>query len=130
MDLIEIPRVDNVRYGQYLPDVQKQSLINSSSKLCDGSLCLTSHHLIFSPKDKSETKQINKEILVQHCLIDLIETKIRENQTKPVFQIVLKCKNFKMLLVDFPSMYACQSIVKSLEALSNISNLHFTAFQE
>jgi len=35
-----------------------------------------------------------------------------------------------MLLVDFPSMYACQSIVKSLEALSNISNLHFTAFQE
>jgi len=118
MDLIEIPRVDNVRYGQYFPDVNKQSIYN---KLCDGSICLTSHHLIFSPKDKSETNYYNKEILVQHCLIDTIESKIRDNQTKSVFQIILKCKNFQMFLVDFPNLYACNSIVRSLEALSNIS---------
>lgn len=117
MDLIEIPRVDNVKYCKMLIDEQKQMM----NQFCDGSLCLTSHHLIFSPKEK-----VNQEIWIQHSLIDLLEPKIRETK----FQVVLKLKNFQMYLIDFPGLYACQSITKSLSALSNITseNMRFPFF--
>ena len=108
MDLIEIPRVDNVKYYQLYSDEKHQR----TNSFIDCSLCLTSHHLIFSAKEKS-----NKEVWIQHSLIDSLDSKVRETK----FQIVLKCKDFKMFLVDFPSLYSCQSITKSLEALSNIS---------
>ena len=109
MDLIEIPRVDNVKYCKILIDDQKQ-LVN---QFIDGSLCLTSHHLIFSPKEKA-----NKEIWIQHNLIDQLELKNKETK----YQIILKCKDFQQYLVDFPSSYACLSIHRSLEALSNITS--------
>jgi hypothetical protein len=54
MDLIEIPRVDNVKYCKILIDEQKQQ----TTPFNDGSLCLTSHHLIFSPKDRHKNKEI------------------------------------------------------------------------
>lgn len=112
MDLIEIPRVDNVKYHFLYSDEKRQR----TSPFIDCSLCLTSHHLIFSPKEKS-----GKETWVQHSLIDSLDSKVRETK----FQIILKCKDFKMFLIDFPSLYSCQSITRSLEALSNISNSNY-----
>ena len=57
MDLIEIPRVDNVKYNRLLYSDEHKQLLN---EFCDGSLCLTSHHLIFFPKEKKD-----KEIWVR-----------------------------------------------------------------
>lgn len=55
MDLIEIPRVDNVKlYRQIFSDTKNQLV---TQKL-EGSLCLTSHHLIFS--NKSIANQANQ----------------------------------------------------------------------
>lgn len=119
MDLIEIPRVDNVKYYQLYSDEKRQR----TNSFIDCSLCLTSHHLIFSAKEKS-----NKEVWIQHSLIDSLDSKVRETK----FQIVLKCKDFKMFLVDFPSLYSSQSIARSLEALSNITseNMKFPFFYQ
>lgn len=50
-------------------------------------------------------------------MIDTLELKIRETK----FQILLKCKDFRIYLIDFPSIYHCQGVFKSLDALSNIS---------
>lgn len=59
MGLIEIPRVDNVRleYQQFFDNLNNQIKTES----IEGAICLTSHHLIFSPKNHSER---NKEIWV------------------------------------------------------------------
>lgn len=57
-------------------------------------------------------------------MIDSLELKIRETK----FQILLKCKDFRVYLIDFPSVYHCQGIYKSLDALSNISMFTFMLF--
>lgn len=68
MGLIEIPRVDNVRieYQQFSENSSNQIKTES----VEGSLCLTSHHLIFSPKNPADMK--NKEIWVIHLFLKSI----------------------------------------------------------
>lgn len=68
MGLIEIPRVDNVRleYQQFSEMASSNQLKN---EVVEGSICLTSHHLIFSPKQPSEK---NKEIWVGIIIIQSI----------------------------------------------------------
>lgn len=60
MGLIEIPRVDNVRieYQQFVENSSNQI----KTENIEGSICLTSHHLIFSPKNQSAERK--KEIWV------------------------------------------------------------------
>lgn len=60
MGLIEIPRVDNVRleYQRF----EENSSNQIKNEIIEGSICLTSHHLIFSPKNQSCEK--NKELWV------------------------------------------------------------------
>ena len=52
-----------------------------------------------------------------HTLIDSLEQKIRETK----FQLIMKIKNFQIFVLEFPSLYVCQSVCKSLESLSNLS---------
>jgi len=56
MGLIEIPRVDNVRleYQQFSENANNQI----RTEIVEGSICLTSHHLIFSPKSTEKNKEI------------------------------------------------------------------------
>ena len=56
MDLIEIPRVDSIRFS-------KQSF--NENQFVDGSICLTSHHLILIPKNSAEEQKEIKEIWVR-----------------------------------------------------------------
>lgn len=119
MDLIETPRVDNIRYCRQIYNEEQGQV---STQFVDGSLCLTSHHLIFSSKN---TKQ---EIWIMHSLIDSLESKIRDNNTK--FQLILKCKDFRVFIIEFPVLNQLQSVVKSLDALSNISNILKNAFKK
>ncbi len=51
MDLIEIPRVDNIKLTtQVLNEFANQM----NYEVLEGSLCLTSHHTIFSCKGKED----------------------------------------------------------------------------
>ena len=55
MDWIEIPRVDNIKFTrQAFDNIQNQIV----SQTLDGTLCMTSHHLIFSPKSNLKDEEI------------------------------------------------------------------------
>jgi hypothetical protein len=56
MDLIEIPRVDNIKY--YWQTFNDNSIKRTPVDFIDGSINLTSHHLIFNPKDKQTDKEL------------------------------------------------------------------------
>ena len=119
MDWIEIPRVDNVKFTRQIFDTIQNQLI---SQTLDGSICLTSHHLLFTTKQNKK----DEEIWILHSLIDSLEPKIRETK----FQLAIKCKNFQIYQIDFPSLSICQSINKSLDLLSNLSesNLNILSY--
>lgn len=110
MDLIEIPRVDSVRFS-------KHSF--NENQFVDASICLTSHHLILIPKSSDAAAASNvKEIWLLHSLIDSLEARIRD-LTK--FVLTIKCKNFQQIFIEFTSQSTCQSIFKSLDGLSNLT---------
>lgn len=114
MDLIETPRVNNIKYCRQVYNEEQGAV---SLQFVEGSLCLTSHHLIFS-------SQINKqEIWIVHSMIDSIESKIRDPNKN---QLIIKCKDFQIFLIDFPMLSQLQSVAKSLDALSNISKKKIT----
>ena len=133
MEWIEIPRVDNIKLTRQIFDSLQNQMLTQT---LDGSLCLTSHHLLFSPKSSQKDEEIwvwfrmfkivsilyfysncwNK-IKILHSMIDALETKIRETKN----QLLLKCKNFQTFLIDFNNTSTCLSINKSLDLLSNLS---------
>jgi hypothetical protein len=55
MDLIEIPRVDNIKLVHQILNEFGNELNN---EILEGSLCLTSHHTIFSCKGKEKNHEI------------------------------------------------------------------------
>ena len=112
MDLIETPRVDNVKFCEA---VFREEQNQTQNQLFEGSLCLTCHHFIFSFNDKT-----TKEIWVLYSLIDSIEAK---KDTVNKFQLIIKCKNFKQLIIEFANLSNMQSVQRSLESLSNISKI-------
>ncbi|CAF0826541.1 unnamed protein product [Brachionus calyciflorus] len=114
MDLIEIPRVDNVKLYRQVYNNEANQLV--TQKIL-GSLNLTSHHLIFTSQITPEKPQ-RDEIWIVHSLIDSLDKNISETK----YQLMIRCKNFQIIFFDFPTLYCCQSIHKSLESLSNLSS--------
>ncbi|RNA33548.1 Myotubularin-related 9 [Brachionus plicatilis] len=112
MDLIEMPRVDSVKLFRQIHDYEMNQLI--TQKLL-GSLNLTSHHLIFITQ--ADPEKPREEIWIVHSSIDNLEKSITETK----FQLMIKCKNFQIFFIDFPTAYCCNSIHKSLESLSNLT---------
>ena len=51
-------------------------------------------------------------------MIDALELKIQKDIKN---QLVIKCKNFQIFLIDFNNSNVCMSIHKSLDLLSNLS---------
>ena len=109
MDLIETPRVENVKYCEVVYEEDKNQ---KSNQFNDGRLCLTCHHLIFSFND-----QKSKEIWILYSSIDSIEPKVKETK----YQLLIKSKDFKITIIEFSNLNNLQSVQRSLEALSNIS---------
>ncbi len=119
MDLIETPRVNQIKYGR---QVFNEELGQMSLKFSEGSLCLTSHHLLLTSSDRSQ------EIWIMHSIIDSIENNNNaNNNTKEnkdsanKFQLIIKCKDFQVFIIEFSVLNQCMSVFKSLDALSNIS---------
>lgn len=123
-EAIQKPRVNNV------------TLKRPRKRPLQGSLAVTSHHLIFStdtngrsPVDKpssigastSADGMDNDEIWLMHKSVDLVVPELKQ-QSSGGF-LTLKCKNFLIIALDFPSLDDCQAVARSVEILSNLPDL-------
>lgn len=58
-----------------------------------------------------------------HSAVDAVERKLIQSNGK--FSIILKCKDFKLLSLEFETVEAMNSVASSIEQLSNIGKCHF-----
>lgn len=104
-EFITTPMVDNVTlYRPFkVPD--------------NGTLCITGHHMIFSTRQKEN----HEELWLLHSAVDAVERKLIQSNGK--FSIILKCKDFKLLSLEFETVEAMNSVASSIEQLSNIDDV-------
>eukprot|EP00795_Rhopilema_esculentum_P008507 gene8507-14507_t len=100
-ELIKTTRVDNV------------ILRRQSSSLVEGTLCLTSHHLIFSSRVSEKD-----ELMLLYMAIEDVQKKIAGyNGT-----INIICKDFTSFKLRIPGAENCLNVAASIEALSTLEN--------
>ena len=96
-----------------IANLQNVVLIDRSdghSKCIDGTLCVSSHHLLWSSRQKD-----GQDLWLLHRNIDLIERKL--NTQSPGGSIILKCKDFRILQLDINSTDDLMSVMLSIEQL-------------
>ncbi|KAK3087957.1 hypothetical protein FSP39_012815 [Pinctada imbricata] len=104
-EFINTPKVDNVMLFQPFKNPQQ------------GTLCITGHHLIFSTRRLDNTE----ELWLLHSNVDMVEKKSSPASLK--FVMILKCKNYTMLQIDFQNAEDLNSVAMSIENLSNIDDV-------
>ncbi|XP_074104734.1 myotubularin-related protein 9 [Cotesia typhae] len=103
-DMIPVPKVGCV--------VLTEKKNEKQSRL-EGTLCLSDHHLLLSFRE-----EFRKDLWLLYRNIDVIEKKT--NNQIPGGSIVLKCKDFRILQLDFISTDDLLNIATSLEKLSSL----------
>ncbi|KAL6724353.1 hypothetical protein Aduo_019249 [Ancylostoma duodenale] len=109
-EAIEIPRVNNVfmRKGPRPAQV--------------GSLVLIGHHLIFSPNVQTPQDGGGEEFWLLHRAVDRVVCEpISKDQPSKGGLLVLKCKNFMIIVFEIPNWEECNAAGRSIETLSNIN---------
>ncbi|XP_061668048.1 myotubularin-related protein 9 isoform X2 [Syngnathoides biaculeatus] len=97
-ELIKTPRVDGVVLRRpFLPTVE-------------GTLCLTGHHLILSSRQDNA-----EELWLLHSNIDSIEKRF----VGSLGQIIVKCKDLRVIQLDIPGMEECINIASSIEVVDD-----------
>ncbi|CAI5695275.1 myotubularin-related protein 9 isoform X1 [Oreochromis niloticus] len=94
-----------------------------------GTLCITGHHLLFSDREESDSRQVL--LLLRN--IDAIEKSVEnltgysgffsnashsERMSGSSGTITMKCKDLRVLQLDIPGMEQCLNIAHSIETLS------------
>ncbi|RWS17140.1 myotubularin-related protein 9-like protein, partial [Dinothrombium tinctorium] len=100
-ELIKTPKLDNVFVKQPFRDQT------------EGTLCVTSHHLIFSSR-----KSIGDELWLLHSMVDVVERKTNVNGGV----IVLKCKDFRVIQIEISGNEDFNNVANSIEWLSNLDD--------
>uniref|UniRef100_A0A3Q4MLS9 MTMR6-9 GRAM domain-containing protein n=1 Tax=Neolamprologus brichardi TaxID=32507 RepID=A0A3Q4MLS9_NEOBR len=72
-----------------------------------GTLCITGHHLLFSDREESDSRQVL--LLLRN--IDAIEKRMSGSSGT----ITMKCKDLRVLQLDIPGMEQCLNIAHSIE---------------
>ncbi|CAN7989167.1 unnamed protein product, partial [Ixodes hexagonus] len=80
----------------------------------EGTLCITSHHLIFSSR-----RQGNEELWLLHRMVDSVERRIGALSGS----LFLKCKDFRILQLDITGVEECHNVANSIECLSSLDNV-------
>ncbi|XP_029841778.2 myotubularin-related protein 9 isoform X3 [Ixodes scapularis] len=80
----------------------------------EGTLCITSHHLIFSSR-----RQGNEELWLLHRMVDSVERRIGALSGS----LFLKCKDFRILQLDITGVEQCHNVANSIECLSTLDNV-------
>ncbi|XP_063353949.1 myotubularin-related protein 9 [Pelmatolapia mariae] len=75
-----------------------------------GTLCITGHHLLFSDREESDSRQVL--LLLRN--IDAIEKRMSGSSGT----ITMKCKDLRVLQLEIPGMEQCLNIAHSIETLS------------
>ncbi|KAK6760392.1 hypothetical protein RB195_021746 [Necator americanus] len=109
-DAIEIPRVNNV----FMRKGPRPAQI--------GSLVLIGHHLIFSPNGQTPQDGGGEEFWLLHRAVDrVLCDPISRDQPSKGGLLVLKCKNFMIIVFEIPNWEECNAAARSIETLSNIN---------
>ncbi|XP_028251051.1 myotubularin-related protein 9 isoform X3 [Parambassis ranga] len=102
-----------------------------------GTLCITGHHLLFSDREESSSRQVL--LLLRN--IDAIEKSVENLLGYPGFfsnaghsermsgssgTITIKCKDLRVLQLDIPGMEQCLNIAHSIETLSCLDSVSDT----
>ncbi|XP_060547392.1 myotubularin-related protein 9-like isoform X4 [Pantherophis guttatus] len=107
-----------------------------------GTLAITSHHLLFSSQAEGDREQRRTELWLLIRNVDAIEKSIQNlswyqsswtNGSPPENRlanasgtITLKCKDLKILQLEIPGMEECLNIANSIEALSSLESVMMT----
>ncbi|CAD5207811.1 unnamed protein product [Bursaphelenchus okinawaensis] len=105
--------------------VDKVQLVRGPRPRQFGSLVLTGHHLIFAPEIGNNKQEDDRsEFWLLHRAVDRVMV---EPGSLPEFPSVLhlKCKNFLICSFIVKSQSDCQAVARSIERLSNLSNIDF-----
>ncbi|XP_061651447.1 myotubularin-related protein 9-like isoform X2 [Phyllopteryx taeniolatus] len=107
-------------------DVVLQQPLHPPSK---GTLCITSHHLLFSDREERSGRQVL--LLLRN--IDAVEKSVEnlvnyfglfpnagrsDRATESSGTLVIKCKDLRVLQLEIPGMEQCLNIAQSIETLS------------
>ncbi|RWS22695.1 myotubularin-related protein 9-like protein [Leptotrombidium deliense] len=98
-ELIKTPKLDNIIVKQpFRPPTE-------------GTLCITSHHLIFSSR-----RNVGDELWLLHSMVDVVERKITGNGGI----VILKCKDFRIIQLEIDTNEEFNNVSNSIEWLSNL----------
>lgn len=103
-DVIKSPKIDDVVLSRPLHDA------------VEGTLCITSHHVILSSR-----KGAHEELWILHRAIDVVERKLAPNGGT----LILKCKDFRILLLEIPGLDQFTNAANSIETLSGLENCEY-----
>uniref|UniRef100_A0A8D8TF55 Myotubularin-related protein 9 n=1 Tax=Cacopsylla melanoneura TaxID=428564 RepID=A0A8D8TF55_9HEMI len=114
VDLIPIPTLDGVTLSG--------ACYNSP---VDGTLCMTGHHLILSSR-----KQGIEELWLLHMAIDTVERKPNSVERKPNKEspggvIVIKCKDFRIIMLGIDNTEHFNCVAQSLEDIVKMEVLNY-----
>ncbi|GMT35764.1 hypothetical protein PFISCL1PPCAC_27061, partial [Pristionchus fissidentatus] len=119
VDAIEIPRVNGVFLRKGPREAQT------------GTICILSHHLIFSPDPPSPgvkvvNEEASKELWLLHRMVDkVVAEPIAKDDPSRGGILALKLKNFLMLIFEVRSLNECFALSRSIERLSNLSGFQY-----
>ncbi|XP_069478580.1 myotubularin-related protein 9-like isoform X2 [Ambystoma mexicanum] len=108
-ELIKTSRVDNVQLSCPLrPSIR-------------GTLCITSHHLLLSPRASGSEEGRKGEVVLWllHRNVDAIEKRLGSSSGT----ITLKCKDLRVIQLEIPGMEETLNIANSIEALSSLESV-------
>lgn len=84
-----------------------------------GTLCITGHYFILSSGD------VNEELWMLHRMVDSIEKRLTlSSGTEKVLSgtVILKCKDFRILQLEFSNIDDCNNVFNSIEYLMNLKD--------
>ncbi|XP_063977649.1 myotubularin-related protein 9 [Diachasmimorpha longicaudata] len=108
VDFITTPKVDGVILTERT---------NEKIARLEGTLCLSSHHLLLSSRQDHR-----KELWLLYRNIDQVEKKA--NNQSPGGCMLLKCKDFRILQLDISSSEDLMNVSASLEKLSTLEQIY------
>ncbi|KAI7804533.1 myotubularin-related protein 9 isoform X1 [Triplophysa rosa] len=113
-------------------NVEDVTLIRPFHPPRKGTLCVTSHHLLFSDREEDGSRQL----LVLLRNIDAIEKSVENLFGYPSYTskagpralgssgtVTIKCKDLLVLQLEIPGMEECLNIASSIETLSSLESV-------
>jgi len=109
------PRKDGMEFAELIKTTRVDNVIlrKMGGNLIEGTLCLTSHHLIFSSRVSE-----SDEILILYMSIEDVKKKL----SGAIGNLTIICKDFTSFKLRIPGIENAANVAASIEALSTLEN--------